>query len=61
MSSDWIETDWGSIATLEYGKGLRDYRSGSGAYPVYGTNGQVGHCESFLCPHAGIVVGRKGA
>jgi type I restriction enzyme, S subunit len=61
MSSDWIETDWGSIATLEYGKGLRDYRSGSGAYPVYGTNGQVGHCESFLCPHAGVVVGRKGA
>ena len=61
MSSEWIETDWGSIATLEYGKGLRDYRSGSGAYPVYGTNGQVGHCESFLCPHAGIVVGRKGA
>ena len=61
MSSEWIQTDWGSIATLEYGKGLRDYRSGSGAYPVYGTNGQVGHCESFLCPHAGIVVGRKGA
>jgi len=61
MSSEWIETDWGSIATLEYGKGLRDYRSGGGAYPVYGTNGQVGHCESFLCPHAGIVVGRKGA
>jgi type I restriction enzyme S subunit len=61
MSSEWMETDWGSIATLEYGKGLRDYRSGSGAYPVYGTNGQVGHCESFLCPHAGIVVGRKGA
>ena len=61
MSSEWIETDWGSIATLEYGKGLRDYRSGGGAYPVYGTNGQVGHCESFLCPHSGIVVGRKGA
>lgn len=61
MSSEWIETDWGSIATLEYGKGLRDYRSGNGTYPVYGTNGQVGHCESFLCPHAGIVVGRKGA
>lgn len=32
MSSDWIETDWSSIATLEYGKGLRDCKSGSGAY-----------------------------
>ena len=61
MSSDWIETDWSSIATLEYGKGLRDCKSGIGVYPFYGTNGQVGHCDSFLCPHAGLVVGCKVA
>jgi type I restriction enzyme, S subunit len=61
MSFEWIETQWGEIATLEYGKGLRDYKSGKGEHPVYGTNGQVGYCDSQLCPHAGVIVGRKGA
>ena len=61
MSSDWIETEWGQLATLEYGKGLRDYQADNGIYPVYGTNGRIGSCDSCLSPSAGIVIGRKGA
>lgn len=31
------------------------------AYPVYGTNGPIGSHSEFLCDHAGIIIGRKGA
>lgn len=58
---EWKEYKWGDLATLEYGKGLRDYLKPDGKYPVYGTNGKIGTTDSFLCPLPGIVIGRKGA
>ena len=61
MSSEWIETTWGEIATLEYGKSIRDYQNASGEYPVYGTNGPIGWHHTPLCPSAGVIIGRKGA
>lgn len=61
MSSDWIHTSWGEIATLEYGKALRDYQNAVGAYPVYGTNGPIGFHDTALCKTPGVVIGRKGA
>ena len=57
----WYETTWGAIATLEYGKSLRGYETSAGPYKVYGTNGQIGWHSEPLCPHAGIIIGRKGA
>ena len=39
--SEWKETTWGSIATLEYGKPV-SYRESIGTVPVYGTNGKIG-------------------
>ena len=42
----WRIALWGELATLEYGKSLRDYDSPAGVYKVYGTNGQIGwHSE----------------
>ncbi len=61
MSSEWVETTWGEIATLEYGKSIRDYQNASGEYPVYGTNGPIGWHHTPLCPSAGVIIGRKGA
>ena len=61
MGGEWQKCEWGDIATLEYGKALRDYRSESGAYRVYGTNGPIGWYDEPLCEHPGVVVGRKGA
>ncbi|MFH1968766.1 MAG: restriction endonuclease subunit S [Verrucomicrobiota bacterium] len=49
------------IATLEYGKSLRDYRTEAGRYLVYGTNGPIGWYDESLCMHPGVIVGRKGA
>ena len=57
----WHEATWGDIATLEYGKSLRGYQASTGPYRVYGTNGQIGWHTEPLCPHASVVIGRKGA
>ena len=57
----WNSTAWGELATLEYGKSLRGYRSSTGPYKVYGTNGQIGWHSKPLCPHASVIIGRKGA
>ena len=57
----WLETTWGEISTLEYGKRLTGYKEKSTGYPVFGTNGQVGYTEKPLCNTAGVIIGRKGA
>lgn len=58
----WIEAEWGELATLEYGRALRDYRASSGSTTVYGTNGRIG--SSDVVPQSagpGVIIGRKGA
>ena len=61
MSSEWQQSTWGDIATLEYGKAIRDYKNAVGEYPVYGTNGPIGFHSQALCKTPGVVIGRKGA
>jgi type I restriction enzyme S subunit len=58
--AEWRNTTWGDIATLEYGKSIRDYQNASGTVPVYGTNGPIGWHHTPLCPSAGVIIGRKG-
>jgi type I restriction enzyme S subunit len=60
----WQQTKWGALATLEYGRSLRDYdeeQSETKSIQVYGTNGPIGWHSSPLCETPGVVVGRKGA
>lgn len=61
VPTGWNLKRWGDIATLEYGKSIRDYRESSGKYRVFGTNGPIGFHGEALCDSAGIVIGRKGA
>ena len=57
----WDLTTWGTLVSLEYGKALSGYDTEEGAYPVYGTNGRIGTHSQALCPHPGVIIGRKGA
>jgi type I restriction enzyme S subunit len=57
----WQDKKWGDLAILEYGKSLRGYQKAGGRYTVFGTNGPIGWHDEPLCPHATVVVGRKGA
>ena len=60
--NEWITTTWGDVATLRYGKSLRDYKNGVGNVRVFGTNGPVGWTEGPpLAEGPRPVVGRKGA
>lgn len=61
---NWVTTTWGHLATLVYGKALRDYdgaRSMEKPFRVFGTNGPIGWHSKPLCHSQGIIVGRKGA
>ena len=57
----WRTIRWGEIATLEYGKSLRDYQAGLGRFVVFGTNGRIGRHDEPLCNSEGIIIGHKGA
>ena len=53
---------WGDLISLEYGKPVADKENVNGRHPVYGTNGQIGTTNMLpLCPHASVIIGRKGA
>ena len=58
---EWEVKKWGDLATLEYGKSFRDYSYSTGEYPVFGTNGQIGWSNEYLCHTDGVIIGRKGA
>jgi restriction endonuclease S subunit len=58
----WVNTRIGELYQFEYGKGLtKQFRSGIGDYPVYGSNGVVGTHNEFLIEGPALIIGRKGA
>jgi type I restriction enzyme S subunit len=62
MSETWTRMTWGDLVTLEYGKGLRDYKEQRSGVAVFGTNGRIGYTSSDpLVAGPGIIIGRKGA
>ena len=61
VESAWHSNTWGDLATLEYGRALRDYRSSEGSYRVFGTNGPIGWHTEALYEGPSVIVGRKGA
>jgi type I restriction enzyme S subunit len=58
----WSFLRLGDVLAFEYGNNLPEAkRSGTGEFPVYGSNGVVGsHNESFVAGQC-IVIGRKGS
>lgn len=61
MMRDWQEITLGEITRLEYGKALKeDERNQNGDIPVFGSDGQVGWHDEYVCRTSGIIIGRKG-
>jgi len=60
MISDWKKEKWGNICSLEYGKGIRNYKSLDQKYPVYGSSGFIGTYSKYLSDTGGVIVSRKG-
>ncbi|MEZ8054253.1 restriction endonuclease subunit S [Vibrio atlanticus] len=62
LPSGWALCRFGDLYHLEYGDNLpKAKRSGSGEYPVYGSNGIVGTHNYFSVDEACVVIGRKGS
>lgn len=61
LMDEWRVISLGDLISLEYGASLpEEARTGSG-FPVFGSNGVVGHHIEALVPGPGIIVGRKGS
>ena len=62
LPTGWARTRFEDIYELAYGKSLTKVaRNTDGDYPVYGSNGIVGHHDTFLVDGPALIVGRKGA
>jgi type I restriction enzyme, S subunit len=62
VKKGWEEKKLGEILRLEYGKPLPySKRKSSGAYPVYGANGEKDRTDEYYCDKRSIIVGRKGS
>lgn len=60
--SGWRDCTWGDIASLRYGRALKDYKGRTGPTAVFGTNGRIGATDQpAQSPGPGVIVGRKGA
>lgn len=62
---DGVPEGWGrkplrEVATLNYGKALKEDLRKPGPFPVYGSSGIVGSHAAWLSAGPGIIVGRKG-
>ncbi|MHB1346242.1 MAG: restriction endonuclease subunit S [Candidatus Humimicrobiaceae bacterium] len=60
IPNEWKILKIENILSLEYGKGLTSKHRKGNKYPVYGSNGIIGHNSEYLIKGPGIVVGRKG-
>ena len=59
--ASWALAKLGEVLPLKYGKGLvRESRSQTGEYPVFGSAGAVGFHDQPLIQGPALIVGRKG-
>jgi type I restriction enzyme S subunit len=56
----WKVKSLGEVLELNYGKALKKEERSEGAFPVFGSSGQVGTHDTPLTSGPGVIVGRKG-
>ncbi len=62
IPDNWKIARLGELFDFTYGKSLPEKsRDNSGCYPVYGSNGIVGHHNTFLTSEPSLIIGRKGS
>ena len=61
INPTWPLTPLSTVCTFEYGKALKKEDRNGNKYPVYGSNGIVGHHKKFLVEGPFIIIGRKGS
>ena len=60
LPKGWEAVDWLDIVTITHGQNQKEVSDPNGAYPIYGSGGQIGKASRYLCKAGSTVVGRKG-
>ncbi|UZJ60894.1 restriction endonuclease subunit S [Pseudomonas sp. KU26590] len=61
LPQGWLAVTLGEVIDFKYGKSLPAANRDGGKFPVYGSNGIVGHHSSWLSAAPTIIIGRKGS
>lgn len=51
---------WKDVLHIVSGKNQKDVTNPAGKYPIYGSGGQMGYADDYLCGAGTTIVGRKG-
>ena len=58
--SNWQIKKLGELLTIKHGRNQRAIETKDGIYPIFGTGGEIGRTNSFLCNKPSVLIGRKG-
>lgn len=56
----WEVKKWEDVVTIINGKNQRKVEEENGIYPIYGSGGEMGRANDYLCNENTIIIGRKG-
>ena len=59
-SKDWDLSSWSMVLTIKNGRNQRAVECKNGAYPIYGSGGEIGRANDYICNENSVVIGRKG-
>jgi type I restriction enzyme S subunit len=60
IPNHWQIKKLGEVAEIRNGKNQRAVVNPNGKYPIYGSAGEMGFADDFLCEAGTTIVGRKG-
>ena len=61
MKAGWELKKFGEVLEIRNGKNQREVESEDGAYPIFGSAGNVmGYASAYICEAGATIIGRKG-
>ena len=61
MKAGWELKKFGEVLEIRNGKNQREVESEDGAYPIFGSAGNVmGYASTYICEAGATIIGRKG-
>ena len=49
------------VVEIRNGRNQRSVENPSGAYPIYGSGGEIGRADDYICEAGTVIIGRKGS
>ena len=49
------------VVEIRNGRNQHQVENPNGAYPIYGSGGEIGRADDYICEAGTVVIGRKGS